>query len=320
VTLFRRRRHQRGPRWRSIRAIGIALVIMALASAATVRLNLRGEQQPAVAAEETIEIHSAHGTSFVPALQRRRPLFILALGSDARPGQAIQHERSDSIHVIGVNFATRKATILGFPRDSWVNIPGHGTSKITTAMSSGGPSLTVATIERLTGIRIDFWILTSFGGFIRMVNGIGPLRVRVAQPMHDRYSGANLSKGVHRLRGGQALAFARDRHDVPQGDIGRSRNQGILMLSALSKLRKDFAKNPAILFKWLAVGWYNVRSDIKPATLLDLLLTASQIPSNRVNNLVVPSSTGSAGSQSVVFILPGASSIYADMRADGVAR
>jgi LCP family protein required for cell wall assembly len=318
VTVFGRRRHQPRPRWRSIRAIGISLVILALAAAGAVRLNLRG--QPAVATDETIEIHSAHGTSFVPALQGKRPLFILALGSDARPGQSIQRERSDSIHIIGVNFATHRATILGFPRDSWVNIPGHGTSKITTAMSAGGPSLVVATLERLTGIRIDFWILTSFGGLIRMVDGIGPLRVDVERAMHDRYSGANFSKGIHKFRGSQALAFARDRHDVPQGDISRSRNQGILMVSALSKLRKDFAQNPAILFKWLAVGWRNVHTDIKPAMLLNLLLTASQISTKGVNNLVVPASTGSVGAQSVVFISPSASGIYADMRADGVAR
>jgi polyisoprenyl-teichoic acid--peptidoglycan teichoic acid transferase len=318
MSLLDRRRHQPRPRWRSVRVIGISLVILALGSTAAVQLNLRG--RPAAAATETIEIHSAHGTSFVPALQGKRPLFILALGSDARRGQPVERERSDSIHIIGVNFVTRRATILGFPRDSWVNIPGHGTSKITTAMSAGGPRLMVATLERLTGIRIDFWVLTSFGGLTRMVNAIGPLRVRVAQPMHDRYSGANFSAGVHRFRGKQALAFARDRHDVPQGDISRSKNQGILMMSALSKLRKDFAQNPAILFKWLAVGWRNIHTDIKPAMLLDLLLTASQIPSTRVNNLVVPASTGSVGAQSVVFISPAASRLYADMRADGVAR
>jgi LCP family protein required for cell wall assembly len=303
-----------------MRVVGLGLVILSLASAATMRFTL-GSRPAQATSPDVVEIHSAHGSSFVPALQGKRPLFILALGSDARPGEPILHERSDSIHLIGVNLATHRATVLGFPRDSWVNIPGHGSAKITTAMSSGGPNLTVATIERLTGIRIDFWVLTSFTGLIRMVNVIGPLRVLVPQAMHDRaYSGANFSKGVHRFNGREALAFARDRHDVPNGDITRSLNQGKLMVAALAKLRKDFKKNPASVFTWMGVAWRNIHSDLSPATLLDLALTTTQIPSSHVNNLVVPSSSGSVGGQSVVFIQPRASSIYADMRVDGIAR
>jgi polyisoprenyl-teichoic acid--peptidoglycan teichoic acid transferase len=301
-----------------MRAVAVVVVIPVLAVAAVIRFNVGGQQ--AVAAEEIIEIHSAHGSSFVPALEGKRPLFILALGSDARPGEPALRERSDSIHIIGVNLATHRATILGFPRDSWVNIPGHGTAKITTAMSSGGPSLTVTTIELLTGIRIDFWVLTTFRGLIRMVNSIGPLKVRVVQGMHDRYSGANFDRGTHNFRGAAALAFARDRHDVPDGDITRSKNQGILMMSALSKLHKDFDKNPATLFTWMLAGWRSIHTDLSPAALLDLLLTATQIPPSRVNNRVVPATTGFVGAQSVVFISPGALSIYADMRADGIAR
>jgi LCP family protein required for cell wall assembly len=313
-----RRRHASPPGRRLLRVAGLGALIAVLAGAAVVRSNIGG--QSTVSADEVIEIHSAHGTSFVPALQGKRPLFILTLGSDARPGQQALRERSDSIHIIGVNLATHRATILGFPRDSWVQIPGCGTAKITTAMSCGGPARTVATLERMTGIRIDFWALTTFGGLIRMVNRIGPLQVRVVQAMHDRYSGANFSKGVHRFHGGQALAFARDRHDVPNGDLTRSLNQGKLMQAALVKLHKDFARNPVAVLTWLAVGWHNIHTDLRATTLLDLILTATQIPSKQVNNLVVPATTGSVGAQSVVFISPRASAIYADMRQDGIAR
>lgn len=303
---------------RLLRGAGLGALIVVLAAAAVVRSNIAGRST--VAADEVIEIHSAHGTSFVPALQGKRPLFILTLGSDARPGQSILRERSDSIHIIGVNLATHRATILGFPRDSWVPIPGHGTAKITTAMTFGGPSLTVATIERLTGIRIDFWALTNFRGLVRMVDGIGPLQVRVVQGMHDRYSGANFSQGVHKFRGIQALQFARDRHDVPNGDLTRSLNQGKLMQAAMAKLHKDFARTPAAVFTWLTIGWHNIHTDLSVTTLLDLILTATQIPSKQVNNLVVPATTGSVGAQSVVFISPRASAVYADMRQDGIAR
>jgi LCP family protein required for cell wall assembly len=300
------------------RPLALLLVILGLASAALIRIHLSA--QPALAAGEIVEIHSAHGASYIPALEGKRPLFILALGSDARPGQQVLRERSDSIHIIGVNLVTHKATILGFPRDSWVHIPGHGSAKITTAMSFGGPALTVATIEALTGIRIDFWLLTTFQGIVRIVNSVGPLRVRVTQAMHDRFSGANFSVGLHKFRGNDALAFARDRHDFSQGDITRSANQGKLMQAALDKFQADFERDVSRLFTWLAVGWRNIHTDLSPAVLLQLALTATQISPNRVNNLVVPSSTGSVGAQSVVFIQGGASRIYARMRATGISQ
>jgi len=273
--------------------------------------------KPASAAGETIEIQAAHGTSFVPALEGKRPLFILAIGSDAR-SPALEHGRSDSIHIIGVNLKTHRASVLGFPRDSWVSIPGHGSGKITTAMSLGGPSLLVDTLENLTGITIDFWLLTNFGGLRRMVNGIGGLTVDIPIDLDDHFSGAHLSAGSHHIDGWQALAFARDRHDFATGDFARSENQGTILLAALTKLQTQFAKNPAVVFEWIVLGWKNVTTRLSVNTLLDLALTATQIRAEKVTNQVVPGTTGQVGEASVVFISSSAQAIYADMRANGV--
>lgn len=297
--------------------LSIALAVTALAGA-LVLVGPRGKTHPAIAAPEFVALHAVHGASYVPALEGKRPLFILALGSDARPGYGFIHGRSDSIHLIGVNLKSHRASILGFPRDSWVNIPGHGTGKITTAMYFGGPDLAVQTIEALTGIQIDFWLLTSFVGLRVMVNKIGGLDVRVTTPMSDSYSGANFTKGLHHFNGHKALAFARDRHDVPGGDLGRSENQGRLMLSALAKLHTTFEKDPSNLLTWIAAGWKSLYTDLDLDTLVDLALTATTIPSQNVNNQVVPATTGSVGSASVVFISASAQSVYADMRTDGV--
>jgi len=186
-------------------------------------------------------------------------------------------------------------------------------------MTDGGPDLTVRTVEALTGIRIDFWILTSFQGLTNMVNAIGGLTVQVLQPMHDRFSGSNFNPGVHRFNGKQALSFARDRHSFLNGDLTRSQNQGRLLVSALAKLHAMVASNPANLLTWLAVGWRNVRTDLSVKTLFELALTAASIPTQDVNDLVVPATTGSVGSASVVFISPAAKRLFADMRTDGVA-
>jgi polyisoprenyl-teichoic acid--peptidoglycan teichoic acid transferase len=293
------------------------LVAAAVVAATTVAGSFGKGGGSAPAQTPVVQIRSAHGASFLPALQGRRPLFILAIGSDARPNQVPTSTRSDSIHLIGMNIRRHRATILGFPRDSYVPIPGHGTDKINSALFFGGPTLLVQTVESLTGIRIDFWVLTGFKGFVKFWNDVGPIDVRVPRPMSDPYSGANFTTGVHALSGSQALSFARDRHDVPGGDIGRSENQGLLLIAAMAKLAKKVESNPAVLFFWMEAGWRNVSTDIAPSQLIDVAFSALQIPKKSVKNLVVPSTTGSAGAASVVFISPSAQSIYADMRTDG---
>ena len=196
-------------------------------------------------------------------------------------------------------------------------IPGHGTDKINAAMSSGGPRLTVATIEHLTGIHISYYLLTSFGGLTHMVNDVGGVRVDVPYPMHDSYSGANFHAGLQRLNGKQALAFSRNRHDTPFGDISRSQNQGRLLVSALRQFRKQFEKDPSVLLTWVAAGLRNVTTDLSVRQLVTLAFTAAGISGTSVRNEVVPASTGMVGA-SVVFISGSARSVYADMRADGL--
>ena len=264
-----------------------------------------------------LTIEPVRGATFVPALQGKRPLYVLVLGSDARPGQGIDKERADSIHLIGINLKTRKATILGFPRDSWVSIPGHGNDKINASLSDGGPQLTVKTVEALTGIHIDFYAITSFVGLQNMVNSLGGLTVKVAQPMHDQYSGANFDPGTHHMNGKQALQFARDRHSFLSGDLTRSKNQGALMLDALSKFQKTFWDNPIRLFGVLKSVWLNVRTSLSAPTLYRLALTAAQVKPSNVNNVVVPASTGMEGAASVVFIDPSAKALYAQMKRTG---
>ena len=78
-----------------------------------------------------------------------------------------------------------------------------------------------------------------------MVNGVDGLVVDVPFAMNDEFSEAFFEPGIQRLDGQQALAFARNRHDLLAGDFGRSENQGLLMVSALAQFKKEFTKDPA---------------------------------------------------------------------------
>lgn len=303
-------------------AASLAFLVVAVGAMVVVRAEAGKADSPSpgpsltpVASPLTLE--PVKGATFVPALEGKRPLFILVLGSDARPGQGIDKERADSIHIIGLNLKTRRATILGIPRDSWVPIPGHGTDKINASLTDGGPQLTVKTVEALTGIHIDFYAITSFVGLTNMVNSLGGVTVRVTQPMHDQYSRANFDPGVRHMDGKQALEFARDRHSFLNGDLTRSANQGVLMLDALAKFQKTFWNDPVRLFGVLKSVWLNVRTSLSVPTLYRLALTAAQVKPSSVNNLVVPATTGMEGAESVVFISPSATALYAQMKRTG---
>ncbi len=268
----------------------------------------------------TVEIHRTQKASFAPPRSKDGPVFVLALGSDARPGECLPIERcrADSIHLIGLNAKKRAATILGFPRDSYVDVPGAGTRRINEGLFYGGPELMVETVESLTGISIDYWMLTSFEGLKAMVNGVGGIPIDILYPMSDAASGTDFDAGRRKLDGGEALAFSRDRHSAPQGDFGRSENQGRLMVAAFEKLRRQFSRRPAVLLQWIQVGLKNLTTDLPLQELFDLALAVTQVDPKKVTNLVAPGGSGSAGGASVVFLSGAAEEIYDDLQKDGI--
>lgn len=245
------------------------------------------------------QIEPAHA-GYTPALGGSEPVFILVLGSDARPGETITGQRADSIHIVGLSPAKGKATIVGFPRDAWVPIPGFGTNKINATMVDGGPELVVETVEGLTGLTMDYWALTWFDGFEAMINDVGGLEVEIPFPVVDRFAHANIEAGRQTLNGRDALAFARTRHALPSGDFGRSENQGLLMIAALAQFQREFQQDPASLFTWIGAGMRNARTNIALDQLMTLAFTGANLNARRVVNVVVPGSVGMAGNISVV--------------------
>jgi LCP family protein required for cell wall assembly len=251
-----------------------------------------------------------HGT-FQP---RRGKLFVLVIGSDARAGNP--NTRADAIHIVGLDTRTMRGGILNFPRDSWVSIPGHGQGRINEALYRGGPSLLARTLENVTGIRLDYWVMTGFTGFQRIIQRVGPVRFTLHRRIHDPTgSGADLSPGEQRLGPRQALAFVRTRHSFPRGDVDRTTNQARFLLALLRKLRREIDRRPHELFRWIAATKEHTRLDMTPEELFRLGVLTTQVRPDDVGNVTVPVSVGSVGAASVVFISPGAQSIYRRFRA-----
>ncbi len=178
--------------------------------------------------------------------------FFLVIGSDARPGQDMTRSRADSIHIAAVDPLVKKGTILGIPRDSYVDVPGHGKRKINAALALGGPDLLGQVVKNVTGLPVSHYAVTGFDGMTRIADELGGVDIDVPYRMYDKFSGADFQPGRRHMDGHDVLAFSRARHGVPGGDLGRSENQGRVILHTLEKLRKEVKKSDGIM-TWLKI-------------------------------------------------------------------
>ena len=179
--------------------------------------------------------------------------FIALVGNDFRPG--VGGARGDALHLVGVNPATHIATMLNVPRDTcWKG------GKINRAHASDGPRGMANALGDIAGVPVSYVMSVDFAGFEGIVDGMGGVQLNVPMPMDDEDSGAVFAPGVQRLSGRQALAFSRNRHDLPTGDIQRSDNQGQLILAALSQLQIE-ARGPVGEFKAAALAGRHAQLD-----------------------------------------------------------
>ena len=297
-----------------------ALGLVAALAAGLVAAGSPGRPATAQAASagQAVTVQRAHAGSATPALKGR--LVLLTIGSDSGApkfgrGGSMERGRADALQLVIIDTAKRRGAVVSFPRDSYVPIPGHGTSKINAAMAFGGPRLLVATFEQLTGLTIDYYALTSFDGLTDIVNKVGGVQVNVDMNLRDHFAGAFLDKGRQTLHGGQALAYARARKTLPGGDFDRSRHQGQLLLGGLGTFQRQVAKDPTRVMAWLAVMRDEVKTDLPFPELLRLALLATAVPPSHIQNIPVPGAAGSAGGASVVRLQPGAYSLFARLRA-----
>jgi len=146
----------------------------------------------------------------------------LLVGSDAREGLAGQ--RTDTIMLLHTGDGPN--LLMSIPRDSLVDVPDHGRTKINAAFAYGGPKLLIRTIEQNTGIRVDHYVEIGFEGFKKVVDAVGGITICPKVDMNDPLAHLDIKKGCQRADGKTALGYARSRHFDPQyGDISRAQHQ-----------------------------------------------------------------------------------------------
>ncbi|QNN53642.1 LCP family protein [Nocardioides mesophilus] len=158
----------------------------------------------------------------------------LLVGSDSREGLSRKEQldlgtgkgegrRTDTIMLLHTGDGPN--LLMSVPRDSLVDVPGYGTTKINAAFAYGGPRLLVKTLENATGIRIDDYIEIGFAGFVDVVDAVGGVQICPKQAMKDPQANLDIEKGCQEADGKVALGYARSRHTSGLGDIDRARHQ-----------------------------------------------------------------------------------------------
>jgi LCP family protein required for cell wall assembly len=250
---------------------------------------------------------------------------VLLVGNDSRVGASKAElaalragggggANTDTMIVLHLPADGSAPTLISIPRDSWVTIPGFGKGKINSAYGDGyvtaknahrsdraaesaGLLQTIKTIDALTGLHIDHYMQVSMLGFYRISNAIGGVTVCLNAAQNattDKdeyghgYSGIDLPKGVSVIKGKQALAFVRQRHGLPHGDLDRIRRQQYFLAAAFRKVSSAGSLlNPFKLHDLLdAVG-----SSLLTDPSLDLLKLAQQLQSvatGKVHYLTIP--------------------------------
>ena len=160
----------------------------------------------------------------------------LIVGSDSRAGLSKQEQeelstggdgggrgRTDTIMLL--HTGSGPATLASLPRDSIVEVPGYGTTKINAAYAYGGAELLTQTVELNTGVRVDDYVEIGFGGLVKVVDALGGVEICPKEAIKDKDSGLDVEAGCQEADGATALAYSRNRHSYATQDIQRVQSQ-----------------------------------------------------------------------------------------------
>ncbi len=227
-------------------------------------------------------------------------IWILAVGSDARPGEDMTRVRGDALQLVGMHTRTGAATTIGIPRDSYVSIPGYGSDRINAALFYGGPQLLGQAVGELVGIQPDYVFVTRFPFFEDMVDDIGG--ITVGNPRYfsdDDLKPRGFQEGRLRLDGYGAMAFARVRKTLPGGDFDRSANQQIVLRGiqgAVASRRNE----AGFLSKGVLSVMEHMATDVPPGQLFRIAHAVAQVDPGKITGCVVQGGIADIGGASVV--------------------
>lgn len=267
----------------------VAIVALMVGSALAFYLWRIDHAVNSIPREETFQpsatVSRAPSATPAPGAANPPETFVL-LGSDARGDL---NGRSDVLMVAHVSGDRKQITLTSFPRDLWVPIPGHGEAKINAAFAYGGPALTMLTLEQLLGVRMNHSMLIDFEGFISLTDMMGGVDI------DNRYASCSdgfcWHQGTIHISGAEALAYVRQRHDLPGGDLARAeRQRNVVKAIALKAASGTVLSNPAKFAQVLDAGskCVTVDSTLTPDYLKSFAMSLKVTGGDSIKQLTAP--------------------------------
>ncbi|GAA4540351.1 LCP family protein [Pseudonocardia xishanensis] len=224
---------------------------------------------------------------------------------------------SDTIIVVHLPADGGSASAFSIPRDSYVDIPGYRKDKINAAYpatkalkanelvaggmsqkeadtqsSATGRTTLIETVQNLTGLQIDHYAEINLLGFYNLTQAVGGVDVCLKAPVNDEFSGADFPAGPQTISGADALAFVRQRHGLPGGDLSRIRRQQVFLAAVADKiLSSGTLTNPSTLSALIASAEQSLVID-SGWDLLGFARQASDVAAGNLDFMTIPTQGG----------------------------
>ena len=289
---------------------------------------------------DSLDVAEALGTDrpeeIIPEDVEHKPLNILLLGSDTREGQTggIGGDTpglSDTTILLHLSADRDRAYGVSIPRDLMVERPscvrkdGQGTDPggldlFNAAYAVGGPACTIKTVEEMSDVRINHFVVVDFNGFKAMVDALDGVPVCVPQEVNDDIGKIYLPAGSYEVKGQQALSYVRLRHELSEnGDIGRMKRQQAFLASMANKaISAGTLVNPVRLYNFLDAATNSLTTDPGLASLKKLGGLAKQLKDiglDKIQFLSIPFETYEPDPNRLA-LAPAADNIWEKLRKD----
>lgn len=267
---------------------------------------------------------------------------ILILGSDTRDGKNAEYGTSDDATGFGhsdvmmlmdISADNKRVSVVSFPRDLLVDtpactdqdskqeFPAKQNVMINEAMSEAGIGCAVDTVNELTGLEVDHFMMADFNAVKELSNTVGGVEVCISDAVYDPDSKLRLPGGTSTVQGEQALAFLRTRHAFADGgDLGRIKAQQGFLSALTRKLKDDGTmSNPAKMLEIADVVTRNLTIDEGLASIPTLLTVGNRLQNidvGKVAFVAVPTVPAVSDPNRLQVAEPAASQLFAAMRKD----
>lgn len=311
-------RQHRHPMLRAITVVAVGLVAFAVTGTALAYNALQGN----ITTHDLSSLLGEDRPGGEEAVDPRvgQPLNVLVMGSDVRTGENAalggapdtEGMRSDTTLLVHVSADRTRADIVSIPRDLLVDVPecqlpdGSTTRPqrdvmFNSAFALGGQddrvdyaaACTIRTVEQMTGVFIDDFVVVDFAGFAKMVDALGGVPMCIEEPMRDRLAGLDLDAGEQVLDGHEALAYARARKSVGDGsDISRIGRQQVLFGAMVRQvLSKNLLTDMPALYSFLDAATESVTAGPtigRLPSMVGLANSVRAVPAGGVTFVTVP--------------------------------